>query len=525
MKSKLLLIGLCLLATACQAAIEDPVQLKAGLVAGGETTPSGVRVFRGLPFAAPPVGENRWKAPQPVVPWQGIRDASKFGNVCVQPDTGYTNIATMEGQPSRSEDCLYLNVWTPAERASDRLPVMVYFYGGAFTDGGGAPPLYDGTALAERGAVVVTMNYRLGALGFLAHPLLTAESEAKSSGNYGILDMVASLEWVRDNIAALGGDPDNVTIFGQSAGAMAIASLMTSPLAEGLFHRAISQSIMGGAVQLNGMNATLAAQEQAGLQNAERAGLTTLAAMRALTPEQVAAAFPRTQTMIVDNYAIPEDPAIVFAEGRQHDVDVLMGANANELSFGGRGGGAGGRGRAAGPGGPGGPAAAAAPAAPPEAPPAPTADAGSAQVFWRGWRIAEYAREAGQDAWVYWFAQSSPGPEGSPASLPVHAAEVKYVFDNLGEIPLYPDTSDPELAAASAADQRVADLVASYWVNFARSGNPNGRGLPEWPEHTGLDEVNVAILAADPSTVAVPTLEQMRTLDTALEQALAGQPQ
>jgi para-nitrobenzyl esterase len=237
--------------------------------------------------------------------------------------------------------------------------------------------------------------------------------------------------------------------------------------------------------------------------------------MRALTPEQVAAAFPRTQTMIVDNYAIPEDPAIVFAEGRQHPVDVLMGANASEMSFGGRGGG---RGRAAGPGGPAAPAATA-------TPPAPSADPQSALVFWRGWRIAEYAREAGQDAWVYWFGQSSPGPEGSPASPPVHAAEVKYVFDNLGEIPLYPDTSNPELAAASAADQRVADLVASYWVNFARNGNPNGRGLPEWPEHTGPDEMNVAILAAEPSTVVAPTLEEMQARDAELEQALAGRQQ
>jgi hypothetical protein len=353
MKRSISLFGLSLLAGICQAAVEDPVRLDAGLVSGGETSPSGVRVFRGLPFAAPPVGENRWRAPQPVQPWEGVRDASKFGNVCIQADTRprYINIANMDGSPALSEDCLYLNVWTAAEDDSDRLPVMVFFYGGAFTDGGGAPPLYDGTALAERGAVIVTMNYRLGPFGFLAHPLLTAESGYMSSGNYGILDMVASLEWVQANIEAFGGDADNVTIFGQSAGAMAITSLMTSPLAEGLFHRAIAESIMGGGAAPNGANATLAAQEQAGAQAAQQAGLTTLAAMRALTPEQVTATF-RANTMIVDNYVIPEDPAIVFAEGRQHDVDVLMGANANEMSFGG-----GGRGRGAAGGRPGGPAA------------------------------------------------------------------------------------------------------------------------------------------------------------------------
>src|SRR5690606_27978978 len=267
------LVGLAAAATAGHAAIEDPVRLDAGLVSGGETTESGVRVFRGLPFAAPPVGENRWRAPQPVEPWDGVRDASKFGNVCIQAETEprYVNIANMEGSPPLSEDCLYLNVWTPAESADDELPVMVFFYGGAFTDGGGAAPLYDGTALAERGAVVVTMKCRLGPFGVLAHPALTAESEHKSSGNYGIMDMVASLEWVQRNIAAFGGDPGNVTIFGQSAGAMAITSLMTSPVAEGLFHRAIAQSIMGGAVAPNGPNATLAAQEQQGLDNAQAA--------------------------------------------------------------------------------------------------------------------------------------------------------------------------------------------------------------------------------------------------------------
>ena len=484
------LVSLAVMATIGHAAIEDPVQLDAGLVAGGETSPSGVRVFRGLPFAAPPVGENRWRAPQPVEPWEGVRDASEFGNVCVQAQTEprYTNIANMEGSPPLSEDCLYLNVWTPAESAGDELPVMIFFYGGAFTDGGGAAPLYDGTALAERGAVVVTMNYRLGAFGFLAHPALTADSEFESSGNYGIMDMVASLEWIQRNIAAFGGDPDNVTIFGQSAGAMAITSLMTSPLAEGLFHRAIAQSIMGGGVSPNGPNATLAAQEQQGLTQAQEAGIETAEELRALSTEEVPETF-RAQTMIVDNHVIPEDPAIVFAEGRQHDVDVLMGANAAELSFGGRRG-------------------------------PPGASDGSDRIFWTARRIAEYQRAAGQDAYVYWFTQTSPAPEGSDPFMPVHASEVKYVFDNLGEIPLFPDSSDARLAAASAADQRVADMVASYWVNFARTGDPNGEGLPEWPAHTGLDTVNAVILDADPASKSLPTQEQMQAHEARLQEQL-----
>lgn len=485
------LAGLVAIASGCHAGIDDPVRLDAGLVSGGETSPSGVRVFRGLPFAAPPVGENRWRAPQPVEPWDGVRDASEFGNVCIQAQTEprYVNIANMEGSPPLGEDCLYLNVWTPAESSDDALPVMVFFYGGAFTDGGGAAPLYDGTALAERGAVVVTMNYRLGPFGFLAHPALTAESEIGSSGNYGIMDMVASLEWVQRNIAAFGGDPDNVTIFGQSAGAMAITSLMTSPLTEGLFHRAIAQSIMGGAVSPNNPNATLAAQEEQGRTQAEAAGIESADELRALSAEEVADTF-RAQTMIVDNYVIPEDPAIVFAEGRQHEVDVLAGSNAAELSFGGR-----------------------------RAPPG--ASDGSDRIFWTAWRLAEYQRAAGRDAYVYWFTQTSPAPEGGDPYLPVHASEVKYVFDNLGEHPLFPDGSDADLAAASDEDQRVADMVASYWVNFARSGDPNGEGLPAWPAHTGLDAVNAAVLDADPASESLPTLEQLSAHETQLREALS----
>ena len=481
-----LLAATCLFATACQPQIADPVRLDAGLVSAGAVSDSGVRVYRGLPFAAPPVGDNRWRAPQPVEPWEGVRDGGVFGNVCIQADTQprYINIANMDGSPALSEDCLYLNVWTAAESESDQLPVMIFFYGGAFTDGGGAPPLYDGTALAERGAVVVTMNYRLGPFGFFAHPALTADSEHASSGNYGIMDMVASLEWIQSNIAALGGDPDNVTIFGQSAGAMAITSLMTSPLAEGLYNRAIAQSIMGGGALPNGRNATLAAQEEAGVRVAEAAGLSTAEELRALSAEEVTASI-RGNTMIVDNYVIPEDPAIVFAEGRQHKVDVLMGANYAEMAFGGGG--------------------------------IDPANNPAERIFWVARRIAEYAREAGQTSYVYWFTQHGAG---SDEFLPVHASEVKYVFDNLGEIPLFPDSSDAERIAASDDDQRVADMVASYWVNFARAGDPNGEGLPEWPAHTGLGSVNAVIIDADPVSRVLPSAESMQTFEDGLQQQL-----
>ena len=509
----LIWLAAVLLPAGADAGIADPVRLDSGLVAGDETTVAGVRVFRGLPFAAPPVGENRWRAPEPVEPWEGVRDASEFGNACIQAETAYTNIANMEGSPPLSEDCLYLNVWTPAQSQADGLPVLVFFYGGGFTDGGGAPPLYDGTALAERGAVVVTMNYRLGTFGFFAHPALSADSGHNSSGNYGIMDMLASLEWVQRNVAAFGGDPGNVTIFGQSAGAMAITALMTSPPAEGLFRRAIAESIMGGGA-VPGMG-SLARLEQQGLRAAAAAGANTPEELRALSAGQVAALSFRP-SMIVDNRIIPEDPALVFADGRQHAVDVLLGANASEMSFAVPGGRGGGRAGDAGPRGADGEAAA---AAPQPRPSLPGAD-GSDRIFHAAWRIAEYQREAGRDAYVYWFTQRSPAAEGADDFLPVHAAEVKYVFDNLGELPLFPDSSDRDLVAASAPDQDLADLMASYWVNFARTGNPNGLGLPAWPAHRGIDSVNAAVLDADPDPATLPTIGQMREQEASLRRAL-----
>jgi para-nitrobenzyl esterase len=514
--------GLLVAASCSRGELEDPVRLDAGLIAGAVAPDTGIRVYKGIPFAAPPVADLRWREPRPVEPWEGVRDARQFGNACIQPPgQGRLNIAAMEGSPPMSEDCLYLNVWTPARSTADRLPVMIYFFGGAFTEGAGSVPLYDGTALAEKGAVVVTMNYRLGAFGFFAHPALTADSSHGSSGNYGIMDMLASLEWVQKNIAAFGGDPGKVTMFGQSAGAMAICSLIASPRAKGLVHGAIAQSIMGAGVG-PGMT-TLAQAEETGLAAANQASVTTAAQLRALSADDVVAKF-RSAGMIVDGWVIPEDPAITFAEGRQNPVDILFGANKDESFFPAR--------------------------TTPEQfeqqargrfgeladeylsvyPHATNEEAGVAsaetfrdQTFWNARRYAEYQHNLGEAAYVYFFAQNPPAPEGQMPLPATHAAEVPYVFNNLGELPLFPDRSVPNLAAASAPDRQVADQMSSYWVNFARSGDPNGNGLPSWPAHQGLDRVDAAILDAQPDSERLPSLERLRVFDALLERQLATQ--
>src|SRR5215471_4129428 len=225
------------------AAVTEPVRTDAGLVSGTDSPVAGVRVFKGIPFGAPPVGDLRWRAPQPVAKWDGVKKADKYGPVCVQPPgMGRLNVSVdLPDSPSRSEDCLYLNVWTGAASATERRPVMVWIFGGAYTEGAGSSPHNEGHALAGKGVVLVTFNYRLGPFGFLAHPALTKESEHHASGNYAVMDAIAALRWVRANIAAFGGNPDNVTIFGESAGAALSAGLVGTPEAKGLFQRAISE--------------------------------------------------------------------------------------------------------------------------------------------------------------------------------------------------------------------------------------------------------------------------------------------
>ena len=499
------------------AALKEPLKLDSGEIGGSVESAPGIRAFKGIPFAAPPVGALRWTAPQPVAKWTGVRDASKYGNVCIQPPgQGRLNIANMEGSPPTSEDCLYLNVWTGAASATEKRPVMIWWFGGAFTEGGGAVPLYDGTALAKKGVVVVTMNYRLGAFGFFTHPALTAESSHKASGNYGLMDMLASARWVKNNIAAFGGDPNNVTVFGQSAGAMAIASLVASPESKGLFNRAISESgAWMGLGMAPGMT-TRAQAEERGVKAATDAGVSTATELRAMSAADVTAKLRSggcPGCMIVDGWVIPEDPSVTFAANRQNAVDVLVGSNKEELSFG-RGvtaqqfeAGAQRYGDLAG-----------------EFlklyPHATDEEAARSNImstadgtYWHMRLYADYQVKKGNKAYLYFFAQNPPAPEGKPRFPAAHAAEVAYVFNNLGQAHLFPDSSIAELSAKSAPDKKVADEMSSYWTNFAKTGDPNGPGLPKWKAHAAGNGQDGIILDADPASEKLPTPERLAFID------------
>jgi para-nitrobenzyl esterase len=497
--------GLPAAAPAAEATLAKPVATKTGLVSGVPAAAKGVTVFKGIPFAAPPVGPLRWKAPQPAAAWKGVRAGDKFGNVCMQPPgKGRLNLAVdLPTSPKMSEDCLYLDVWTPAKRAGEKLPVMVWVYGGAYSEGAGSMPISDGDTLAKKGVVLVNFNYRLGSLGFLSHPELTAESAHKASGNYALMDAIAALRWVKANIAAFGGDPDNVTIFGQSAGAAMNAGLVGSPEAKGLFRRAVSESGAWMGLGVAKMNPRARAEAQT-VEAAEKLGLKSLAELRALSAEDALNKLPLRQGMIVDGWIIPEDLSATFAQGRQIPVDVLVGTNAEEGSF------------TAGAG----PAMTAAawrdgaakrwgsladlglaayPAATDEAAKAvasaPFADA----MAWHMRLFADSQARLGKQAWLYYFTNRPPYAPGKPNLGAVHASEIAYVFDNLEKPHEFPDGSSPELARADPKERALADQMSSYWVNFARTGNPNGPGLPPWPAAKDLGSTEAMVLKAGAS--------------------------
>src|ERR1044071_6268757 len=332
--SGIILLGGALLmvgASGSEAAAPDRVKTTGGVVEGLGRQASGVRAFKGIPYAAAPVGELRWRPPQAVKGWEGVRRAEKFGPRCMQhPVFGDMNFRS----DGMSEDCLYLNVWTPAKSDKERLPVLVYFYGGGFIAGDGSEPRYDGEEMAQRGIVAVTLNYRLGLFGFLAHPELSKESPQKASGNYGLLDQAAALRWVRENIAAFGGDPKRVTIAGESAGSASVSAQMASPLSRDLIAGAIGES---GSV-LSTMRAVPLAQAEAdGTKLAGEVGAASLAALRAMTTEQLMEATRKQPfgrfPIAVDGYFFKEPPVETYAAGRQAHVPLLVGWNSEEMTW------------------------------------------------------------------------------------------------------------------------------------------------------------------------------------------------
>ena len=500
---RLLFISLLMTVASLGAGIDQPVKVEGGLVAGmpGKQDAS-IEVFKGIPFAAPPVGDLRWRAPEAVVAWQGVKKADKFGDSCVQALTrGKAGFGpwTWEflTQNEVSEDCLYLNVWTPAKSASERHPVFVYIYGGGFSSGSAEVPVYDGEGLARRGLVVVTINYRVGVLGFLAHPELTKESGHQASGNYGLLDQVAALRWIQKNIAAFGGDSGRVTIAGQSAGAMSVHFLTASPLGKGLFQRAIAES---GGSSLTARSAVpvmvpknLAEAEADGMKFASEHGAHSLQELRAMSWQDLMKPAAGAQgggpglrfVPIVDGYLAPESPQDAMLAGKLNDVPMLTGVNADEIT-----------GSILGPAGPvktddfqkqsarkfgekAGEFAKLYPAA-------TDADAthmragSSRDESLVGMYLWARKRDAGAKtpAYIYLWDHALPGPEAAKWGA-FHTSEVPYAMNTL----YMSDRTFTE------ADRRIADMMSGYWANFAATGDPNGKGLPHWPAVSAKPEV------------------------------------
>jgi para-nitrobenzyl esterase len=467
--------------TLVRAVEVDAIRVSGGSIHGTTSDRApGVSVYRGIPYAASTAGENRWRPPQPVASWEGLRDCTKFGPSCPQAPYAKDSVYYRDPEP-QSEDCLFLNIWTTGKKG-DNFPVMVWIHGGALTRGSGAVDVYDGSALAKKGTVVVTINYRLGPLGFLAHPELTAESPQHAAGNYGLLDQIAALQWVRTNIAQFGGDPDCVTIFGESAGSLCVNALVASPLAKGLFHRAIGQS--GTAFR---PMASLADAEKQGSAFARSVGASNLSEMRALSAEQILELAGKAGeirgTINVDGWCLPDDVRAIFAAGKQSTVPTIAGSNADEMTT-----------------------------LAPIAGRPKTRQALRAQIalmlgepdsverlypfagdeqatgaylnlmgdatFTLGARAwARYTTVAGGKLYLYQFNRVTPFAAAAGIGA-FHAAEIAYVFNNLDRLGRPVEDEDTKLAEA----------MSTYWATFAKTGDPNGAGLASWPAYNRDDE-------------------------------------
>ena len=496
---KLLVVMFC--AGIAMAQQPAPVKVEDGLLQG--TYEDGLTVYKGIPFAATPVGDLRWCPPQPTAKWDGVQQATKFGPSPIQGSgTG----------PNMSEDCLYLNVWTPSKSASDRIPVLVWIYGGAFNFGSTSDPMYNGANLAKKGVVLVSITYRVGQLGFFADPELSAESPHHVSGNYGILDMIAGLKWVKKNIAAFGGDPNKVTIFGESAGGIAVSILCASPLAKGLFEGAISES--GGnfgpprPTAYPGENLKrLADAERAGQLYVDSAKVSSIAELRMIPADKL----PRIRGLawpIIDGWVIPDDQYKLYEGGEFNDTPILVGYNSDEgASF---------------------------------SPPKQTTEQYVASVKsrygpfadtllkaypvgsgtapktardlmrdaafgWHTWSWARLESEKGKHkAYLYYFDQHPNYPKDSPRygyGSP-HGQEVVYVFEHL-------DAKNPQ---TTKTDLDISDAMATYWTNFAKYGNPNGKGVPLWPAFSDANP-KVMYFSQTPHTGPVPSAKSLKVLD------------
>jgi para-nitrobenzyl esterase len=469
---------ICMGADRAKAATAGPVKTNSGPVAGTVSSDGKVSIFRGIPYAAPPVGDLRWKAPQPVKAWTAVLHADDFGPSCMQ-DLQRSRLpwdTQFMAQNNDSEDCLTLNVFAPADAAGKRLPVVFWIHGGGFTEGSSEVPVYDGTELAKTGIVVVTINYRLGIFGLMAHPELTAESPHHASGNYGYLDQVAALEWVKRNIASFGGDPARVTIDGQSAGAGSVHALISSPLAKGLFSGAIAES--GSSLTL-APHPTLAAAEKAGVDFAAKAGAHSLSDLRAMPAQALFDAskgkrFPSP----VDGYFLTEDPIKVLAEGKENKVPFITGIQREDFrlqvtnlptvavykkmaadTYG-----------------------AMADAFLTLYPANTDAEAATAmtdssrdkqKASMYLWAL-ETEKADKTPVYTYFFTHALPDPK-HPEFGAFHTGEVPYTFRNLAMFnrPFTP------------MDQQVSDTISSYWKNFFATGNPNGAGLAKWTPVSG----------------------------------------
>ncbi|MFD1255742.1 carboxylesterase/lipase family protein [Mucilaginibacter terrae] len=463
-----------LISIAVSANAQNQLQVKtANGVLEGVAEANGVRSYKGIAFAQPPVGNLRWVAPQAPKNWEGVRKADHFGPRAIQFSLFSDMIFRSDG---KSEDCLYLNVWTPAKSSKEKLPVLVYFYGGGFIAGDGSEGRYDGESMAKKGIIAITVNYRLGVFGFFAHPWLTKESSNHASGNYGLMDQHEAIIWVQKNIAAFGGDPKKVTIAGESAGSMSVSAQVVSPLSKGLFAGAIGES---GAILGNLSPVTLADAEQNGVKFAAGAGATSLAGLREIPADKLLNMSASSRFSItVDGYFLPQFPQVIFDSGKQMKVPLLAGWNSAEGDY---------------------RAVVGGNEPTPEAYknalqklygdkanevfqeyPATTTEevkrvatelASDRFIAFSTWKFTNlHSKTSGKPVYRYYYTRKRGDPEKSSGA--VHSAEIEYALGNLNYNKAYNWTAD---------DFKVSETMQSYFLNFIKTGNPNGKGLPAWP--------------------------------------------